>query len=590
MSEKSPSYTSLTPPDALDPDFLGSDLEYISDAVLITEAEPFDKPGPRILWANHAFYQLTGYTSSEVLGKTPRILQGPLTDRATLDLARSALQKWEVARAEVLNYKKDGSTFWNEFEATPIANEEGFYTHWISIQRDVTERRESELAAANEELANQNKELVEYTKRIVNTIREPLILLDQDFKVVSVNSSFYQLFKVDFKDTIGININRLGNRQWDIPELQQRLKTILIDKASFDHYEVVHDFIGIGQRTMLLNARELEQVEGKGRLILLAIEDITERKRIESGLEKKRLELLAVTVRLERANQIKSEFLASMSHELRTPLNSIIGFSEVLKDDLVGKLTDEQYQYVRYIFDSGEHLLSLINDVLDLSKVEAGMMELNLNILSIDTILHDSLSMVKEKAWVQGIKLNDDVAIELGNIQVDGRKIKQIIYNLLSNAVKFTPSGGEVTLSALRVSRFKVGLPWIPADIWNTRVINDIRDEREYFDEFLEISVRDTGVGISAEDLNNLFQAFTQIDNSLSRSYEGTGLGLVLVRDLARLHGGPTAVSSAKGEGSCFTVWIPWRDASTGVKSASFTPLPKISAVNRYTNLGRYRW
>jgi PAS domain S-box-containing protein len=149
--------------------------------------------------------------------------------------------------------------------------------------------------------------------------------------VVSINHSFYQLFKVKAEDTIGRNIARLGNHQWDIPELQKLLETILLHKASFDDYEVVHDFIGISRRTMLLNVRELKQVEGENRVILLGVEDITQRKEIEAGLEQNRVELSALAAKLERANQIKSEFLASMSDELRTPLNSIIDFSELLQ-------------------------------------------------------------------------------------------------------------------------------------------------------------------------------------------------------------------------------------------------------------------
>jgi PAS domain S-box-containing protein len=154
-------------PDTLEPDFLENGFELISDAVLVTEAEPLDKSGPKILWENDVFYQLTGYSPSEVLGKSPRMLQRPLTDKSALKALRTSLEKWEVAIAEVLNYKKDGSTFWNEFVATPITNEVGHFTHWISIKRDVTQRRDTQLLISNRELAIQNKEKDERAKELI---------------------------------------------------------------------------------------------------------------------------------------------------------------------------------------------------------------------------------------------------------------------------------------------------------------------------------------------------------------------------------------------------------------------------------------
>jgi CheY-like chemotaxis protein/nitrogen-specific signal transduction histidine kinase len=273
---------------------------------------------------------------------------------------------------------------------------------------------------------------------------------------------------------------------------------------------------------------------------------------------------------------MKSEFLASMSHELRTPLNAIIGFSEVIKDGLVGEITEQQKKHVGNIFDSGQHLLSLINDVLDLSKIEAGKMNLELETLDPSTRLPACLSMVTEKAMLNDIELKHDIAPKLGSFQGDGRKLKQIIYNLLSNAVKFTPNGGEVTLSARRVLRGEVHVASMNKP-WQTRQIINADEQMPNFKEFLEITVHDTGIGISAADLDKLFQPFTQIDSSLARQYEGTGLGLVLVQELVELHGGVTEVSSAEGQGSCFKVWIPWRCTSIEPDCSSTTELSKVT-------------
>jgi signal transduction histidine kinase/DNA-binding response OmpR family regulator len=267
----------------------------------------------------------------------------------------------------------------------------------------------------------------------------------------------------------------------------------------------------------------------------------------------------------EEANRIKSEFLANMSHELRTPLNAIIGFSDVLKDGLVGELAPGQREYVTDIYDSGRHLLSLINDILDLSKVEAGRMELDLEETAVAGLLENSLSVVREKATAHRLTLKEEVREQLDPISVDPRKTKQIVYNLLSNAIKFTADGGRVTLRARRATRGEV-------ESWTTGQPNGMRLPlpANDFAEFLEIAVEDTGIGIKPEDSPRLFQPFSQLDSSLARHYEGTGLGLVMVMKMAQLHGGTVAVSSEPGRGSCFTVWLPWRRGA---------PAPRLEPV-----------
>jgi signal transduction histidine kinase/DNA-binding response OmpR family regulator len=271
-----------------------------------------------------------------------------------------------------------------------------------------------------------------------------------------------------------------------------------------------------------------------------------ERKLFEQTLQNKNAEL-------EAASRLKSEFLANMSHELRTPLNAIMGFSEVLRDGMVGKLTEQQLLLAVRIFSSGQHLLALINDILDLSKVEAGKMTLDLETVEIPSLLGNSLSIIKEKAASRRIRLDMDADKDLGSTLVDPRKVKQIVYNLLSNAVKFSDEGGQVTLQARRAPRKDVGR--LTAN--RTGRVFPLEDSE--FQEFLEISVSDNGIGISAESLAHLFVPFTQIDRGLARKFEGTGLGLALVKQLAQLHGGACAVDSAPGKGSCFTVWLPLR-------------------------------
>jgi signal transduction histidine kinase len=253
-------------------------------------------------------------------------------------------------------------------------------------------------------------------------------------------------------------------------------------------------------------------------------------------------EIEAKNQQLEEASRMKSEFLANMSHELRTPLNAIIGFSEVLKDGLLGDLQAQQLDYVSDIFKSGTHLLSLINDILDLSKVEAGKMALTLAPLPLAPMLQAGMQVLRDKAAAHHIALSLEMASNLqaqGDIWLDERKTKQIIFNLLSNGVKFTPDGGAV----------QVLVRCVPG----TAVAN------AQWDHFVEIAVCDTGIGISDKDKARLFQPFTQIDSTLARGYEGTGLGLVMVRRLAELQGGGVSLHSVQGKGSTFTVWLPWR-------------------------------
>jgi signal transduction histidine kinase/CheY-like chemotaxis protein len=273
---------------------------------------------------------------------------------------------------------------------------------------------------------------------------------------------------------------------------------------------------------------------------------------------------------LERASRMKSEFLANMSHELRTPLNAIIGFSEIMKDGLTGQLAAEQQEYVGDIHASGKHLLSLINDILDLSKVESGHVPLELENADPAQLAASAMSVLRERATSARVRFTAASPAGLGHLRMDTRKAKQMVYNLVSNALKFTPEGGSVTLSIDSVSSEQVQAARAAPD---TRVFAPIEAEHR---RYLEIRVTDSGIGIAPADLQQLFQAFVQIDSSLSRQYAGTGLGLTMVRRLAELHGGGLMVRSTVGTGSVFTVWLPWRevDGAHGVPEPALHPLP----------------
>ena len=234
---------------------------------------------------------------------------------------------------------------------------------------------------------------------------------------------------------------------------------------------------------------------------------------------------------LAAANQHKSEFLANMSHELRTPLNAVIGFSEVLQQNMFGELNEKQAEYINYIHTSGSHLLSLINDILDLSKVEAGRMELDVTAFNLPMAIDNALTLVRERATRHGVALECAVDAALADINADERKFKQVMLNLLSNAVKFTPDGGCITVAARPVS------------------------------DAIEVSVSDTGVGIAPEDCEAVFEEFRQVGQNSDRKAEGTGLGLALARKFIELHGGRIWLTSELGKGSTFAFTLPVKPA-----------------------------
>ena len=354
----------------------------------------------------------------------------------------------------------------------------------------------------------------EFSDSVIDTIREPLIALDQDLKVVFASRSFYEFFKAKPEDTVGQLIYDLGNRQWDIPRLRELLEDILPKKATFDNYEVEHDFADIGRRIMLLNARQIQRALGKERIILLAIEDITERRKIERTLEKSYEDMKELTIELKRATQAKSEFLANMSHELRTPLNSIIGFSEVLYDETFGSLNEKQKKYANNILTSGKHLLLLINQILDMAKVEAGKMKLTLSVFPIKSLLNEISLLVADMVSKKKIEMLLEIDEDLPDIEADELKVKEVMYNLLSNAVKFTTEGGKIGMRAKKA------------------------------DAGVEVVVWDTGVGIARENMEKIFEGFFRVDTPYSRVTEGTGLGLPLSRKMVELHGGKLFVES----------------------------------------------
>lgn len=276
------------------------------------------------------------------------------------------------------------------------------------------------------------------------------------------------------------------------------------------------------------------------------VSDLKER---TAELEIAKLEAEIAGLEADSANKAKSEFLANMSHELRTPLSAIMGFSQLIAGGMVGPITQEQKEFADGIFESSEHLLSLINDILDLSKVEAGKMELELGEFSLKHLLERSFFIVKDKALKHQIKLTIDISDDIERIVADERKIKQVVYNLLSNAIKFTPDNGSVHINARRISSQQSGVSSQRLATGDYQLAADL----------IEVSVVDTGIGISSENIGKLFQPFQQLNSGLSSRYAGTGLGLNLCKKFIELHGGKIWAESEPGKGSKFIFTIPVR-------------------------------
>lgn len=611
-------------------------FESARDAIMILDAD-----SGSIIDANPTLAAMLGYGPGEFLGKKLWEI-GAFKDVAASRQAYEALRRDQYIRYEHLPLQtKDGRRIEVEFVSNAyLVDDKSFIQCNV---RDISERKRTEQLI---------RDTVAYAQSIVETVREPLVILGQDLRVKTASRAFYQAFWVIPEETENQLLYNLGNGQWDIPQLRTLLEEILPQNNQFNDFEVEHTFEGIGHRIMLLNARRIHLHDNQSELILLAIEDITKRKIAEEELQsanaynrslieasidpmvmigpegrildlngatemitgRKREELVGtdfstyftepdqaragyrqafreglvrdyplelrrvddhvtsvlynasvyndihgqvvgvfaaardITERkraeaeveaarqvAEAASRAKSEFLANMSHELRTPLNAIIGFSEVLQDRTFGTLNDKQSHYIDNVLTAGHHLLSLINDILDLSKIEAGKTTVDLVTFNLKTVISNALVLVKERAMKNGLTLEVNVADDL-TVFADERMFKQTLFNLLSNAVKFTPSGGKIVVTA------------------------------EQRGEDLCIGVSDTGIGIKPEDQQRLFTEFEQLDSGYDRMHQGTGLGLALTRKFVELHDGRIWVESeGEGKGSTFSFTIPLlsEDAAT---------------------------
>src|SRR3954464_9558507 len=441
---------------------------------------------------------------------------------------------------ELTYIRKDKSRFPAVVSVTALRDADEKIIGYLLIGTDNTARKqiEEERMKLDQRLRDQHF----YTRSLIESNIDALMTTDPRGIITDVNKQTEALTGCTRDELIGAPFKNY----FTDPGLAEAGISRVLAEGKVTNYELTARARDGTLTVVSYNATTFHDRDRRLQGVFASARDMTVLKGIEQTLQQKNAEL-------EDASRMKSEFLANMSHELRTPLNAIIGFSEVLSDGLLGDMTEKQRRFIGDIFKSGKHLLSLINDILDLSKVEAGKMLLDLDPVEMEALLGNSLSIVKGQAAGRRIHLDMVLPQPLGSVDVDGRKVKQIVYNLLSNAVKFSAEGGKVVLHADQVPRAEVGMV---AGDWASRTF-PLADSD--FSTFLRLCVTDEAMGMSADSLQHLFKPFSQVDSGLSRQFEGTGLGLAMVKLLADLHGGSVAVESAVGKGSRFTVWIPMR-------------------------------
>jgi PAS domain S-box-containing protein len=433
-------------------------------------------------------------------------------------------------------FHKNGSVIWVNLTVSPMWKKGGKPKYHIAVVEDITSRKKAE----DKLTASEGR-----FRSIVTNTDTGYFFIDKEGIIRDVNEAWCRMYKYESKDEIIGRHFSVIQKIEDIEKADKFVNGIMEGDSRYLSGEFSRKCKDGSIGYHLFSARPVYQSDKaigiEGFLI-----DSSERKKFEQDMHQNMQELSEARIAMlnmmedletakklaEAATRAKSNFLANMSHELRTPLNAIMGFSDVLQKGIGGPVTDDQKSYLKDIYESGVFLLALINDILDLSKVEAGKMVLDPTKFSIKDLIERSFIMFKEKALIHRIKINAEIEDEIAFISADERKIKQVLFNLLSNAMKFTHDGGTVNVKA--------------------HVPEDKKD-------FIEISVEDSGIGISPEDMKKLFQPFQQLGSTLTKEHQGTGLGLNLCRNIVELHGGKIWVESEIGKGSRFVFIIPYK-------------------------------
>ncbi|OLP17941.1 hypothetical protein BST81_12865 [Leptolyngbya sp. 'hensonii'] len=515
----------------------------------------------RIFWKNRQSQYLgcnqicaldAGLTSPEqIIGKTDFELAWKASaadyqvdDQLVMELNQAKLHFEEGQQLE------DGSYRWLRTSKIPLHNPRGEVIGVLGAYEDISDRKQAETVIQESEARY---------RRIVETAGEGIWVVDAHDYTTFVNEKMAQMLGLLPEQMLGRNL--FDFMDLDAQQLAERYLAVH-RQGMKEQYDFRFKRADGSDLWAIVAATPILDEEGHYIGGLRMVTDISDRKRAEAQLRRVNEQLILANADLAQATRLKDEFLANMSHELRTPLNAILGMSEGLQDRVLGNLNERQLKALSTIENSGRHLLDLINDILDLAKIESGKLELQIAATSVQNLCQSSLSFVRQIALKKSIHLDISIPTEIGPIMVDERRIRQVLINLLSNAVKFTPDSGRVTLRV----KLEVGMD------------RDSETNRSHLSpaiapaSLLAFEVEDTGIGIASEDMPKLFRSFVQIDSSLNRQYSGTGLGLALVKHLVELHHGTVQVRSTVGQGSCFTITLPYQNAAQAKQTSTAPP------------------
>lgn len=504
-----------------------------NDAIFVTDANW------HIQYWNEAAERIYGWPRAAVVGQPISEIIAVLryADEGSDESALHALATTGSWRGEVIQHTRDGRELYIEGSTRALSDQSGTISGYIAINRDITERKLAEIALEQSE--------ARFAAAFHTNPTGLLIARTSDGAAVDVNESFLRLIGYIRAEVLNDNW-RLANIHIDLQN-QKALREQLHREGHLINQETILRTRTGELRTVLFSAERLliDQQE----CVILTCTDITERLQAQQALN----------AEYERLVRLKDGFMATMSHELRTPLASILGRTELLLEGIYGPLNPRQTTAVQTIAQSSQHLLALINDILDYTKFESGQDMLALAETAVAQVCRDSIRMVSQTALHKRIMLSLTMDSAVTTIVADRQRLQQILVNLLENAVKFTHDGGEVGL----VVQGDMDLEQVSFTVW------------------------DTGIGIADQNLAQLFRPFTQLDSNLNRQYEGTGLGLALVRQLTDAHGGSIVVTSTLGQGSQFCVRLPWRvpDRNVTVLEDPLLASPVISTSSEANTL-----
>lgn len=464
----------------------------------------------KIQYVNKAFEDLYGWSLEELIGKKSfEVFSADHPPEEAREKICNSIDSKHTLVGEEIFQRKDGTFFFCKHSTKPLFNENGKIYGYLGLHSDITEQRS---------IKNKLSESEERLQTLYENMPGAMLIIGRDYIIKDVNYRTCEITGFKREELIGQLCDKL------CPKGSASKKCPIWEEGNYGFHgmDTTIKCLNSSKKPIIKNAKVVT-IDGE-EYILENFQDISELKETQEDLTVARMNA-------EEASRAKSDFLATMSHELRTPLNSIIGFSQLMTDETYGSLNENQKRYSSHITNSGIHLLGLINNILDISKIEAGKMELNCEHFTVKEIVDDVEALVYPIATKKNISVKIDIPLDDIEIYGDRTKFKQIMYNLMNNAVKFTPENGSIHISAK----------------------ND--------EEHLLITVADTGIGIAQHEQEMIFHPFRQVDSAESRKYQGTGLGLTLVKQFMELHNGTIDIESEVGKGSTFRLRAPLKQA-----------------------------